>query len=150
MLVDGGVDEDSGRIRARFPFSLSVLRCCECSGCALSPLQLMRTLLGPGFRCGFLGLLHQEIIQERIRNEYKVEIITTPPSITYRIVLFNGNIEEISNPQKFPPFSEIKNIEELFIKLTITTYEKYLGDITLICKNKRGICIDRILNAGDL
>src|SRR5215208_4443996 len=65
-------------------------------------------LLGPGFRCGFLGLLHREIICERIQKEYNCEIITTPPSITYRIIGSNGKILETNNPQKIPPTNQIK------------------------------------------
>src|SRR4051812_29328395 len=96
-------------------------------------------LLGPGFRCGFLGLLHREIICERIQKEYDCEIITTPPSITYRIIFSNGESLEINNPQKIPTMDKIKAIEELFVSLNITTPEEYLGAISQLCQNKRGI-----------
>lgn len=107
-------------------------------------------LLGPGFRCGFLGLLHQEIIQERIKQEYDLEIITTPPSVTYQVVLHNGKIVEVSNPQKFPSLTDVKSINELFISLKITTPERYLGAVNIVCQNKRGIYKDGDLKAGDL
>ncbi|CAI2190851.1 7230_t:CDS:2 [Funneliformis geosporum] len=97
-------------------------------------------LLGSGFRCGFLGLLHREIICERLQKEYNCEIITTPPSITYRVVFNNGEILETSNPQKISAKGKIKSIEELLVNLEITTPEEHLGDILQICQNKRGIC----------
>ena len=107
-------------------------------------------LLGPGFRCGFLGLLHKEIIQERVKQEYNLEIITTPPSVTYQISLLNGKTLEVSNPQKFPSFNEIKTIKEMFIMLTLTTPERYMGAINIICQNKRGIYNSGDLKSGDL
>jgi GTP-binding protein LepA len=107
-------------------------------------------LLGPGFRCGFLGLLHREIICERIRKEYNCEIITTPPSINYQIIFTNGEKLETNNPQKIPTKDKIKNIEELFIKLSITTPEAYLGTISQLCQNKRGIYQSQEWKAGSL
>src|SRR3954451_17517652 len=84
-------------------------------------------LLGPGFRCGFLGLLHREIICERVQKEYNCEIINTPPSITYRIIFANGETMEINNPQKIPSGGKINPLEELFISLTVTPPEEHLG-----------------------
>src|SRR3954451_18393816 len=84
-------------------------------------------LLGPGFRCGFLGLLHREIICERVQKEYNCEIIATPPSITYRIIFANGETMEINNPQKIPSGGKINPLEELFISLTVTPPEEHLG-----------------------
>src|SRR4051794_3117565 len=107
------------------------------SSLSLEPIDSQ--LLGPGFRCGFLGLLHREIICERLQKEYNCEIITTPPSITYRVVFADGEILESSNPQKISNKDKIKNIEELFINLEITTPEGHLGDISQMCQNKRGI-----------
>ncbi|KLL01807.1 MAG: GTP-binding protein LepA [Mycoplasmataceae bacterium RC_NB112A] len=96
-------------------------------------------LLGSGFRCGFLGLLHQEIIEARLQKEYNCEIITTPPSVTYRIIFANGEVLEINSPQQITANKKIKLIEELFIELTITTPKDYLGDINQLCQEKRGI-----------
>jgi len=96
-------------------------------------------LLGPGFRCGFLGLLHREIICERLEKEFDCEIITTPPSINYQVIFSNGEKLETNNPQKIPTKEKIKNIAELFINLNITTPEEHLGAISQLCQNKRGI-----------
>jgi len=96
-------------------------------------------LLGPGFRCGFLGLLHREIVCERVKKEYNCEIITTPPSVTYRIICSSGEILETNNPQKIPSKDKVKGIEELFILLNITTPEDYLGPISQLCQDKRGV-----------
>jgi len=96
-------------------------------------------LLGPGFRCGFLGLLHREIICERLEKEFNCEIITTPPSINYQVIFSNGEKLETNNPQKIPTKDKIKSIAELFINLNITTPEEHLGAISQLCQNKRGI-----------
>src|ERR1700748_2141503 len=96
-------------------------------------------LLGPGFRCGFLGLLHREIICERLEKEYNCEIINTPPSVTYQVKNTTGEIIETNNPQKIPTTGKIKTIAELFISLNITSSEEYLGAISQLCQNKRGI-----------
>jgi GTP-binding protein LepA len=96
-------------------------------------------LLGPGFRCGFLGLLHQEIVCERIQKEYNCEIITTSPSVTYRVTLSDNKIIETNNPQKIPSEGKMKKVEELFVSLDITTPEKFVGEISQLCQNKRGI-----------
>ena len=106
---------------------------------SLSLESIDSQLLGPGFRCGFLGLLHREIICERLQKEYNCEIITTPPSITYRVNFANGEILETNSPQKIPTKDKIKNIEELVINLEITTPQEHLGDISQLCQNKRGI-----------
>src|SRR6185295_16351021 len=107
-------------------------------------------LLGPGFRCGFLGLLHREVICQRIQKEYNCEIITTPPSITYRIIFANGESLATNNPQKISTKDKIKNIEELFISLNITTPEEHLGDISQLCQNKRGIYQPQEWKTGSL
>ncbi|CAG8549510.1 4752_t:CDS:2 [Racocetra fulgida] len=106
---------------------------------SLSLEKIDSQLLGPGFRCGFLGLLHREIICERMQKEYQCEIIITPPSIIYRITYQNGKTAEIINPQKVLPNQKIKLIEELFISCLITTPLEYLGAISQLCQNKRGV-----------
>src|SRR3954463_11377483 len=115
---------DSSRYK-EFKKSLEELQIQDSS---LSLETIDSQLLGPGFRCGFLGLLHREIICERLQKEYNCEIVTTPPSITYRVVFADGEILESSNPQKISNKGKIKNIEELFINLEITTPEGHLGD----------------------
>src|SRR5947209_6767603 len=119
-----------------FKKSLEELRIQD-SSLSLEPIDSQ--LLGPGFRCGFLGLLHREIICERLKKEFNCEIITTPPSITYRVIFSNGEILETNNPQKIPTKDKIKSIEELIINLEITTPQGHLGDISQLCQNKRGI-----------
>lgn len=106
---------------------------------SLSLENIDSQLLGPGFRCGFLGLLHREIICERIQKEYNCEIITTPPSVTYQVISHSGEILETNNPQKIPSKDKIKSIQELFISLDITTPKEHLGPISQLCQSKRGI-----------
>jgi GTP-binding protein LepA len=107
-------------------------------------------LLGPGFRCGFLGLLHREVVCERLQKEFNCEIITTPPSIDYRVIFSNGDILETNNPQKIPTKDKIKNIEELFIDLNITTPEEHLGAVAQLCQSKRGIYQSQEWKTGSL
>lgn len=96
--------------------------------------------LGLGFRVGFLGLLHMEIVQERLEREYGVSIITTAPSVVYRIRLKNGQLKEIRNPSELPEnWGVIEAIEEPFVLLTIITPKDYVGNIISLCQEKRGI-----------
>ncbi len=95
--------------------------------------------LGLGFRCGFLGLLHLEIITERLEREFDINLLTTTPGVVYKIHLNNENIIELQNPSSLPNPSNIKFIEEPWIKSTIITPEKYLGSIIKLCQDKRGI-----------
>ena len=95
--------------------------------------------LGFGFRCGFLGLLHLEIVQERLEREFKIDLITTAPGVRYRVTTTDGRIIEINNPQKFPDPSEIQEIDEPIIDATVITREEYIGDILALLEEKRGI-----------
>ncbi len=96
--------------------------------------------LGLGFRVGFLGLLHMEIVQERLEREYGVSIITTAPSVVYRVRLKNGQVKEIRNPSELPEnWGIIEAIEEPFVLLTIITPKDYVGNIMGLCQEKRGI-----------
>src|SRR5690242_11635700 len=94
--------------------------------------------LGFGFRCGFLGLLHMEIIQERLEREYDLDLITTAPSVRYKITRTDGVVEEIDNPSKWPPQGEIAKIEEPVIMATILTQEEFVGGILKLVEDKRG------------
>src|SRR6186997_1169641 len=94
--------------------------------------------LGFGFRCGFLGLLHMEIVQERLEREFDVDLITTAPGVRYRITANSGEILEVDNPTKFPDPSVIKQIEEPIIDATVLTQEEYLGGILKLLEDKRG------------
>ena len=97
------------------------------------------TALGFGFRCGFLGLLHMEIIQERLEREFNLELITTAPGVRYRVTTTDGVIAEIDSPSKMPDTGRIVKIEEPFIEATILTNEAFLGGILPLLDEKRGI-----------
>ncbi len=94
--------------------------------------------LGFGFRCGFLGLLHLEIIQERLEREFKIDLITTAPGVRYRVTTTTGEVVEVDNPQKFPDPSSIQQIEEPIIDATVITHEEYIGEILKLLEEKRG------------
>jgi GTP-binding protein LepA len=95
--------------------------------------------LGFGFRCGFLGLLHMEIIQERLEREYGLTLITTAPTVVYRILTTSGETVTIENPSKLPPLSTIERFEEPFIQATIITPERHVGSILQLCQERRGV-----------
>jgi len=95
--------------------------------------------LGLGFRCGFLGLLHLEIITERLEREFDINLLTTTPGVVYKVHLNNGQVVELQNPSSLPDPTLIKFIEEPWIKATIITPDKYLGSIIKLCQDKRGI-----------
>jgi GTP-binding protein LepA len=94
--------------------------------------------LGFGFRCGFLGLLHLEIVQERLEREFDIDLITTAPGVRYRVTNTVGEVIEVTSPTKFPDPSEIKQIEEPIIDATVITREEYLGGILKLLEEKRG------------
>ena len=94
--------------------------------------------LGFGFRCGFLGLLHMEIIQERIEREYNLDLITTAPGVRYRITLTSGEVVEVDNPSRWPETTNIEKIEEPIIRAMILTNEEYVGGILKLVEEKRG------------
>ncbi|MGB1361558.1 MAG: translation elongation factor 4 [Alphaproteobacteria bacterium] len=100
------------------------------------------TALGLGFRCGFLGMLHLEIIQERLSREFDLDLITTAPSVVYKFELTNGTNMEIHNPVDFPDVTTINKIEEPWIKATIMVPDEYLGAVLTLCTEKRGRQID--------
>jgi GTP-binding protein LepA len=95
--------------------------------------------LGFGFRCGFLGLLHLEIVQERLEREFNIDLITTAPGVRYRITTTDGDVLEVDNPTKFPDPSSIKQIEEPIIDATVITREEFLGGILALLEEKRGM-----------
>jgi GTP-binding protein LepA len=98
--------------------------------------------LGFGFRCGFLGLLHLEIIQERLEREFNLDLIATAPSVVYRMNMTNGDVIELHNPADMPDVVKIASIEEPWIKATILTPDDYLGPILKLCQERRGIQTD--------
>ena len=100
--------------------------------------------LGFGFRCGFLGLLHMEIIQERIEREFDLDIVTTAPSVSYKVYLTNGDLMEVDNPTHLPNPSEIDYMEEPVIDASIFSPPEYVGQIMELCQGKRGVYTDMI------
>ena len=98
--------------------------------------------LGFGFRCGFLGLLHMEIIQERLEREYKVSIINTVPNVVYHVFLNNGDMIEIDNPTKLPPAGKYDKIEEPYISAQIITPTDYIGNMMKLARERRGVFIN--------
>ena len=98
--------------------------------------------LGFGFRCGFLGLLHMEIITERLEREFDLDLITTTPSVRYRLTLTDGTVEMIDNPSSYPDPSNIVKQEEPFVDVHLYTPNEYVGSLMDLCQNKRGVLID--------
>ncbi len=98
--------------------------------------------LGFGFRCGFLGLLHMEIIQERLEREFDLDLVTTAPSVVYRVYTTQGDILEIDNPTKLPPVTAIEHIEEPIVVAEVYSPPEYVGDVMGLCQDKRGVFAD--------
>jgi len=105
---------------------------------ALTFSEQRSNLLGTGFRCGFLGLLHMEIIQERLEEEYDVSLIITAPTVEYKVIKTDGTKIDIQTPQELPDPSEITQILEPWVRLKIMTPSKYMGAIMEMCQYKRG------------
>ena len=94
--------------------------------------------LGFGFRCGFLGLLHMEIIQERLEREFDLDLVTTAPSVSYKVVKMSGEVVEVDNPTSLPDPSEVDHMEEPIADVSVMTPEEYVGAVMDICQEKRG------------
>lgn len=105
--------------------------------------------LGFGFRCGFLGLLHMEIIQERLDREFNMNVITTVPNVNYHVFDRHGNMQEVHNPAGMPDVTEIEHIEEPYIRASIITKTDYIGSIMTLCLGKRGELIKQEYVSGD-
>lgn len=101
--------------------------------------------LGFGFRCGFLGLLHMDVVQERIEREYKIPLIATAPSVVYHVYMTDGSMKTIDNPSLLPPVQKISKIEEPFVRATMLVPSEYVGPLMDLCHKKRGIYEDLIV-----
>jgi GTP-binding protein LepA len=97
------------------------------------------TALGFGFRCGFLGLLHMEIVQERLEREYDMDLITTAPTVVYELLLKDGSVQQIENPSRLPDMSRIEEIREPIINVNLLMPQDYVGPVMTLCNGKRGI-----------
>src|SRR5436190_15896985 len=100
------------------------------------------TALGFGFRCGFLGLLHMDIVQERLEREYDMELITTAPTVVYQVAMKDGTVIDIENPSKLPDPSKIEEIREPVIRATIIMPQEYVGPVMTLCELKRGVQVN--------
>jgi GTP-binding protein LepA len=98
--------------------------------------------LGFGFRCGFLGLLHMEVVQERLEREYDLDLVTTAPSVVYRVTKTNGEVVEVQNPAELPPSQQREQIEEPFVKVEMLTPQEYVGALMELSQGRRGIFKD--------
>ena len=98
--------------------------------------------LGFGFRCGFLGLLHLEVIRDRLEREYDLDLITTAPSVVFKLYMKDGEVRDLHNPADMPDLTYVDHIEEPRIKATIMVPDEYLGDILKLCQDRRGIQLD--------
>ncbi|MEW5952416.1 MAG: translation elongation factor 4 [Bacillota bacterium] len=95
--------------------------------------------LGFGFRCGFLGLLHMEIVQERLEREYNLSLITTAPNVVYRVTTTGGDVLMVENPSKLPPSGKIEFMEEPYVRATVMAPKDYVGPVMELCQNRRGV-----------
>lgn len=105
--------------------------------------------LGFGFRCGFLGLLHMEIVQERLEREFNMDVITTVPNVSYQVYDKHGKMKEVHNPSGLPDLTLIDRIEEPFIRASVITNTTYIGPIMTLCLGKRGVLIRQDYISGD-
>lgn len=105
--------------------------------------------LGFGFRCGFLGLLHMEIVQERLEREFNMDVITTVPNVSYKVYDKKGNMKEVHNPGGLPDVTLIERIEEPYIRASVITNTTYIGPIMTLCLGKRGVLIKQEYVSGD-
>ncbi len=127
---------------AKYPDLKDALEKLQLNDASLSYEPETSVALGFGFRCGFLGLLHMEIIQERLEREYNLDLITTAPSVVYKIHLTNGETIEIDNPTNYPDPALIASAEEPMVKASIFTPSQYIGNIMELCQERRGVYFD--------
>ncbi len=135
-MVYSGIYPNDG---SKYPDLRDALEKLKLNDAALSFEPESSVALGFGFRCGFLGLLHMEIIQERIEREYNIDIITTAPSVVYKVKLTDGSEKTIDNPQNYPDPVYIDKAYEPFVKASIITPPEFVGNIMELCQDRRGV-----------
>lgn len=106
--------------------------------------------LGFGFRCGFLGMLHMEIIQERLEREYNLDLITTAPTVVYQVLQTNGDVVMVDNPSKLPPPQNIEEVREPIVRANVLVPQAYVGNVITLCTDRRGIQIDMQFLGGQV
>ncbi|NJP40511.1 elongation factor 4 [Oscillospiraceae bacterium HV4-5-C5C] len=127
---------------ARYPDLRDALERLQLNDAALSFEPETSVALGFGFRCGFLGLLHYEIVQERLEREFNLDLISTAPSVVYHVYKTDGSSFHLDNPTNLPDVSEIERIEEPLVQLTIISPKEYVGNIMDLCQERRGTYLD--------
>ncbi len=138
-MVFSGIYPQDG---AKYPDMRDALEKLQLNDASLSFEPETSAALGFGFRCGFLGLLHMEIIQERLEREFNLDIITTLPSVVYKVLLRDGQEKMIDNPASYPDPAVIAGMEEPFVKANIFTPAGYIGNIMELCQERRGVYLD--------
>ncbi len=126
----------------QYPDLRDALEKLKLNDAALSYEPETSSAMGFGFRCGFLGLLHMEIVQERLEREYNLDLITTAPSVVYRVTTTDDEIIEVDNPSLLPPVQKRLKLEEPYIKVEMITPETYVGTLMELCQNRRGVFVD--------
>ena len=127
---------------AKYPDLKDALEKLQLNDASLSFEPETSVALGFGFRCGFLGLLHLEIITERLEREFDLDLITTAPSVEYRITLADGTVETIENPTNYPDPGSIVKQEEPFVDAHLYTPSEYVGALMDLCQSRRGVMIN--------
>jgi GTP-binding protein LepA len=127
---------------ADYPELKDALEKLQLNDASLSFEKETSTALGFGFRCGFLGLLHMEIITERLEREFDLDLVTTTPGVEYRITKTDGTVETISNPTGYPDPSQIARQEEPFVDVHVYTPNEYVGSLMDLCQQKRGVMLN--------
>ena len=138
-MVYAGIYPEDG---ARYEALRDSLEKLQLNDAALTFEPETSTALGFGFRCGFLGLLHMEIIEERLEREFNLDLITTAPSVIYRVIMKDGTEKVIDNPSGFPAADEISEAKEPIVRASIITPSEYVGNLMTICQDRRGTFID--------
>ncbi len=145
-MVFSGVYPADG---AKYPDLRDALEKLQLNDASLSFEPETSVALGFGFRCGFLGLLHMEIIQERLEREYNLDLVTTAPSVIYKIGLTNGTEIMLDNPTNMPPMATVEYMEEPVVNASIITPNEYVGNIMELCQERRGVYKDMKYISGD-